>query len=1045
LAQNNTTVNLTPNGLLDKTFDRFGNSYNLIDLHINTNNHINSVQTAKFNLHFEVGCGMEDPNDMIHLDRRETLLSVLKEIEHFLILPDNFHKVNLWVRNIDNTTTDSNFHLARSSSIYMMPQNENGTIIDGEVWKTLNSGISSYQNILNNPTHFYHGILSFNFDQYLNENVKWHTNLNMLPTSGTKDLYTSALKEIMHLLGVTSLMNAAGKCVFGYEYQYYSRYDTKLVNVDRDQYTNLIMNTPVNNIHRWGFNAQLSPSILRPNCSLVDATNPYTSDQTNCGEEIYYSGSVSFALYTPTCFEIGNSLTCFEDQIFPDCESPYGNNKYFVMSNRLYNGVTKRYPKEEERMVLKDIGYNLSDTFGNSTILDGYYYYTNYQISNSDIIVGVNDGLNTDLTFTFTVEANQNLNLSGSLLLGNDINAASFESLQSINTNATLSTSFGNHTTDIIFNSSQEGIHLLTYLPTNGGFYGSPTNVFIVVYYGNNCGTAAPCSTVVNGGFESFQTIPPFGPHQVNFNCRWQNFSNGGTMGANYFHGLSPNSSYKVPSNIYGFQNDAVVGNQAYVSLGTYFWPNFPNYGHGFQTSNTIGQIIRTTLQQPMIEGRKYLISYQISRVDSGNNNIFYAYQAFVTNLNFPLANINFLTNEHVNQGSLYTNSDQNGNPIFTTDTNQWQNIQFIHASTGEEQYLYIGALNNAPVLNTTNLAGTNAHAVHYIDNVSVTLIDEALPDEFTVPIASTTQLTGASILNNDLFDEAPSQPIITQIPSNHPHINIQANGTLLIAANTPAGIYNLNYFFNNTCGQSNTTTIQVTVGNYVLTHPGKCIPPKICTTPQIQITDTPLSANSSWTEGINPAYLINSNAAQLGDLEFFFVPAPPGWQSWYPVVMPSFLTLNLNGSLTVQPNTPPQAYHILMKACIAGFPDICTQPIRVDGGVGVGIDAQSYNVYVNTSGLPFVDVYPPLSAYSGPMNVLGNATLCGQPASLGSVLIQSSGSSGGWEVDESTGIISNPLGNITVGTFPITYQICQIGGNPSNCATGVITIIVVN
>jgi hypothetical protein len=159
---------------------------------------------------------------------------------------------------------------------------------------------------------------------------------------------------------------------------------------------------------------------------------------------------------------------------------------------------------------------------------------------------------------------------------------------------------------------------------------------------------------------------------------------------------------------------------------------------------------------------------------------------------------------------------------------------------------------------------------------------------------------------------------------------------------------------------------------------------------------------------------------------------------------MPSFLTLNLNGSLTVQANTPQQSYHFMMKACIAGYPDICTQPIRVDGDVGVGIDAPSYNVYVNTSGVPFVGVYPPLGAYSGPMNVLGNATLCGQQPNIGQVVLTQNGTNPNWFLNTTTGNISNPGGNFPLGQSTISYTICD-NGNPSNCATGQITIYIVN
>jgi hypothetical protein len=53
---------------------------------------------------------------------------------------------------------------------------------------------------------------------------------------------------------------------------------------------------------------------------------------------------------------------------------------------------------------------------------------------------------------------------------------------------------------------------------------------------------------------------------------------------------------------------------------------------------------------------------------------------------------------------------------------------------------------------------------MHYIDNVKVTLLDEAISDTFTVASLSASQLTGTSILNNDLYVGGSIQPIITQI-----------------------------------------------------------------------------------------------------------------------------------------------------------------------------------------------------------------------------------------------------------------------------------------
>lgn len=63
--------------------------------------------------------------------------------------------------------------LCLATSFYTMPPNptvEFGGIIDSEIWKTIQTGIDSYRNVVppltNNgiPSTYYHGMMAFNFN-----------------------------------------------------------------------------------------------------------------------------------------------------------------------------------------------------------------------------------------------------------------------------------------------------------------------------------------------------------------------------------------------------------------------------------------------------------------------------------------------------------------------------------------------------------------------------------------------------------------------------------------------------------------------------------------------------------------------------------------------------------------------------------------------------------------------------------------------------------------------------------------------------------------
>lgn len=995
----------------------------------------NSVSTEKFTLFFENGSGMENTNDAIHIARRTILLTVINDFEKFIPRPKPNQHVNLWIRNINKVPQFVSSHLSRGSSFYNVAKSNTGSLADGEVFKSLLSGNSSYINVVNMPTQFYHGFLAFNFPPPDGNPITWHTDLNTVPSAESYDLYSAILKECTHLLGFCSLINANGASVFGDEYQYFSRYDKFLKNENQSQ--PLLISENTNGLYDYSFNVNLFPQILRPNCLLIDNISYENSDSSNCDTALWYkSPNVKARIYTPDCFQPGYSFSCLEDQLEPKCGAPYGNNLHFATSNNLISGIHKRYLKSEERIILTDIGFKVSTTFGTETTFAGLQTYSNNADAVPLQVIGINDGINEDLTFRFVGNAGDGIDISGASLLENDLQANSFVGLQCLTNGGSVSIETGNFGSNLVFNSISGGLYLLRYIPSNGFQNGNITYFYVYMNANNNCGTPIACQSIVNGNFESFVELPTFS-HQIEKACNWKNFAGAGMMSADYNHMNSPAWQSGVPVNSSGFQNDNIAGNGAYATLVSYYWPNFPNFPHGVQTSTTISQIIKTKLTSPMQAGKKYKISYQVSKADNYPSGISIALQAFITASNFQPNLLNFLSDTQIAQGSLYTHSNADGTPAFITSTTVWTALSFDHTAVGGEEFLYIGALNNAPTPNPPVIGGSNFFARYFYDNVSVRIVEEAANDNFTFGTATTLQISATSILNNDNFNGSAANITIAQTPNPHPFLSINSNGTVTVAANTPVGTYVVNYTITSSCGTSNVASVTVVVQNNVVTTLSKTMGPAMCTQNSILITDTPLSPNTTWAT--SNVYYINGVPAVMGQLQ------------WFPVgtITPSCLTLNTNGSITVQPNciissNPNVAYEFYMKACDINNPNMCSSPIRVNGYIGPAMQVDSnHQVFVNQNGVPYPNPYNG-SQYSGPMNVLVNARLCALQPSISQVVLTQNSSNGPWQLNENTGNIFSPTGNYPLGQSTVNYTICEIG-NPSNCATGQITIYIVN
>lgn len=607
---NSSGQKLTPGENFDQVFDRFGNKYNLDDLRIRPEavtpkggeslaDYVVPAQllcsSGIFNIYFEQGSGCEQ-NAFIDIDRRNVICQVFTDLSNFLVPADPNVKVNILVKNIENVASypANTGILGLATSFYTVPANPGVSgILDGQVWKTINSGVDAYTNVasplITKGTDasgaFYHGMMAFNFK---NGSIVWHTDLTAATAPYTYDLYSTALHEMTHALGFASLINSAGGSNFGANYNYYSRYDLFL----QDPFGNpLISPTTSCDLYEHSFNVPVS--MLTPQHPLFINCLP---DRTYCQDAIIFAGTIPEAVYSPNCFEPGSSLSHFED------ECQYVNNQYYCMSNAAGEGslYMTRYLKPEERSALCDLGYKVNTTYGNMLYVDNNYNYGGTQCSGLEI-AGVNDGINTNGTYTWTTFTSGVVNINGIDLIGNDFNADEFECLEVVNGMGTVSVTNGNSSTSITFTAGTDnGIALLRYIPYNTmtGNKGNITYLYVSINTPNCIPTA--CNMIMNGGFEAGANCGQPGPSDfARIGC-WQRL----IETPDYLvRGCVPpsNSDKTVPTGT-SISNPATdtwnggVGNDAFMGLGFY--------------GGTNEEAIQSRLSNPLQPGVSYTISF---------------------------------------------------------------------------------------------------------------------------------------------------------------------------------------------------------------------------------------------------------------------------------------------------------------------------------------------------------------------------------------------------------------------------------------------------
>ncbi len=318
--------------------------------------------------------------------------------------------------------------------------------------------------------------------------------------------------------------------------------------------------------------------------------------------------------------------------------------------------------------------------------------------------------------------------------------------------------------------------------------------------------------------------------------------------------------------------------------------------------------------------------------------------------------------------------------------------------------------------LNPTNCATAIATVV--VGTPAIAAVDDT-----PAPVNGLTGGDTPTVFSNDTLNAAPFVPadVTPTIVADGglTGVTINPDGTLTVPAGTPAGSYPVEYQICEVLNPANCDTAIATI---------------VVDAPAIAAVDDTLPPISSLTGGDTPTVFTNDtlNGAP-------FVPAD---------VTPSIVTdggltgvtINPDGTLSVPAGTPAGSYPVEYQICEAFNPTNCTTAVAtvvVDPAPIDAVDDASPPV-VGSTGNPNVlnvlDNDTLSSAAVVPAEVVLTVTIPAVPVNPGDPVPS---------IDPATGIVSVPPGT-PVGTYPITYQICEVL-NPANCDTATVSVPVLS
>ncbi|KAF2340096.1 Ig-like domain-containing protein, partial [Flavobacterium tistrianum] len=280
-------------------------------------------------------------------------------------------------------------------------------------------------------------------------------------------------------------------------------------------------------------------------------------------------------------------------------------------------------------------------------------------------------------------------------------------------------------------------------------------------------------------------------------------------------------------------------------------------------------------------------------------------------------------------------------------------------------------------------------------------------------------QTLGKNVFDNDTKNAQPLNPsdvtLKTTVADSKGYLTVDANGNIVLGASPPAGDYELTYEICEKLNPDNcsSNTVKVTVGLPVIDAVEDVI---ASINGNIGGTTISLTANDK----LNGNPIVVGTAA--GEVKFEIIGT-----------LPTGLTLNANGTITVAPNTPKGNYNVEYKICEN------TNPTNCDS-VTITVPVTAGNLVANADEIPSVlgsNVPQALGK-----NVFDNDTKNAQPLNPSDVTLKTTSADpkGYLTVDANGNIVLGA--NPPAGDYELTYEICE-KLNPDNCSSNTVKVTV--
>ncbi|WP_257683435.1 gliding motility-associated C-terminal domain-containing protein [Flavobacterium plurextorum] len=367
------------------------------------------------------------------------------------------------------------------------------------------------------------------------------------------------------------------------------------------------------------------------------------------------------------------------------------------------------------------------------------------------------------------------------------------------------------------------------------------------------------------------------------------------------------------------------------------------------------------------------------------------------------VAVLDILANDMLNCSSVIRNEviltlDSTLPSVLTFDTNTGTVV--VKPNTPEGIYSFNYKI--CQVLNSTNCNTATVEVKVIAPAIDAVTETTASINGFTggTTLTSNDKLNGAAVVIGTNPGEVKLTPV--DVPTG---LTLNADGTVTVAANTPAKNYNVIYKIcevNNPTNCDEVTSI-VVVGQPIIDA----------------VTETTASING-FTGGNTPALTLNDklNGAAV------VIGTNPGEVKLTPVDVPTGLTLNAGGTVTVAANTPAKNYDVIYKICEVNNPTNCDEVTSI---VVVGQPIIDAVTETTASINGFTGGNTPALTLNDKLN--GAAVVIG--TNPGEVKLT--------PVDVPTGLTLNADGTVTVAAntpaknYNVIYKICEVN-NPTNC-----------